>query len=138
MRPWSAEHAAGKITRPLRHNGIPYKGITLRAATRRAIEDLRRSRGSGLGPTTMQTFDGFGPDGRPTAQSLIAPGASTLGTDSHPLVVHVQNQVTGEDIARGTTSYQASKLNRPPSGFTGSDTRIDPLGAFYGMVTSPY
>ncbi len=27
MRPWSAEHAAGRITRPLRHNGIPYKGI---------------------------------------------------------------------------------------------------------------
>jgi hypothetical protein len=105
--------------------------------TRRAIEDLRRSRGSGLGPTTMQTFDGFGPDGRPTAQSLIAPGASTLGTDAHPLVVHVQNQVTGQDIAQGTTSFQASRLNRPPSGFTGSDIRIDPMGAFYGMVTSP-
>lgn len=29
MRPWSAEHAAGKITRPLRHNGIPYKGINI-------------------------------------------------------------------------------------------------------------
>jgi len=23
MRPWNAEHAAGRITRPLRHNGIP-------------------------------------------------------------------------------------------------------------------
>jgi antirestriction protein ArdC len=29
MRPWSAEHAAGKITRPLRHNGIPYNGINV-------------------------------------------------------------------------------------------------------------
>ena len=29
MRPWSAEHAAGKITRPLRYNGIPYKGINV-------------------------------------------------------------------------------------------------------------
>jgi antirestriction protein ArdC len=29
MRPWSAEHASGKITRPLRHNGIPYKGINV-------------------------------------------------------------------------------------------------------------
>jgi antirestriction protein ArdC len=28
-RPWSANHAAGKITRPLRHNGIPYKGINV-------------------------------------------------------------------------------------------------------------
>jgi hypothetical protein len=28
-RPWNAEHTAGKITRPLRHNGIPYKGINV-------------------------------------------------------------------------------------------------------------
>jgi antirestriction protein ArdC len=28
MRPWSIDHTAGRITRPLRHNGIPYKGIT--------------------------------------------------------------------------------------------------------------
>jgi antirestriction protein ArdC len=29
IRRWSAEHAAGWITRPLRHNGIPYKGINV-------------------------------------------------------------------------------------------------------------
>ncbi len=29
IEPWNAEHAAGKITRPLRHNGIPYKGINV-------------------------------------------------------------------------------------------------------------
>jgi antirestriction protein ArdC len=29
MRPWSAEHAAGRITRPRRHNGVPYKGINV-------------------------------------------------------------------------------------------------------------
>ena len=29
MRPWSVEHAAVKITRPLRHNAIPYKGINV-------------------------------------------------------------------------------------------------------------
>lgn len=28
-QPWSAEHAAGKITRPLRHNGTPYSGINI-------------------------------------------------------------------------------------------------------------
>jgi antirestriction protein ArdC len=27
LKPWNAEHAAGRITRPLRGNGIPYKGI---------------------------------------------------------------------------------------------------------------
>jgi antirestriction protein ArdC len=27
FKPWNAEHAAGRITKPLRHNGTPYKGI---------------------------------------------------------------------------------------------------------------
>jgi antirestriction protein ArdC len=29
MKPWNAEHAAGKITRPLRFNGLPYSGINI-------------------------------------------------------------------------------------------------------------
>jgi antirestriction protein ArdC len=29
LRPWNADHAAGRITRPLRYNGIPYKGINV-------------------------------------------------------------------------------------------------------------
>jgi antirestriction protein ArdC len=29
LKPWNADHASGRITRPLRHNGIPYKGINV-------------------------------------------------------------------------------------------------------------
>ncbi len=29
VQPWNAEHAAGRITRPLRHNGRPYKGVNV-------------------------------------------------------------------------------------------------------------
>jgi antirestriction protein ArdC len=29
LKPWNAEHAAGRITRPLRHNFTPYKGINI-------------------------------------------------------------------------------------------------------------
>jgi antirestriction protein ArdC len=29
MKPWSAEHAAGRITRPLRANGLAYQGINV-------------------------------------------------------------------------------------------------------------
>lgn len=29
MRPWSAQTAAGRISRPLRHNGVPYSGINI-------------------------------------------------------------------------------------------------------------
>lgn len=29
LKPWNAEHAAGRISRPLRHNGEPYNGINV-------------------------------------------------------------------------------------------------------------
>jgi len=29
LRPWNTENAAGRITRPLRHNGLPYQGINI-------------------------------------------------------------------------------------------------------------
>jgi len=29
LKPWNAEHAAGRITRPLRHNGVPYNGVNV-------------------------------------------------------------------------------------------------------------
>ena len=29
LKPWNAEHAAGRITRPLRHNGQKYSGINV-------------------------------------------------------------------------------------------------------------
>ena len=38
IRPWSAENAAGRITRPLRHNGMPYSGINILMLWASAIE----------------------------------------------------------------------------------------------------
>ncbi|MBW7909907.1 MAG: DUF1738 domain-containing protein [Alphaproteobacteria bacterium] len=29
LKPWSAEHTAGRISRPLRYNGIPYQGMNI-------------------------------------------------------------------------------------------------------------
>ena len=29
LKPWNAEHAAGRISRPLRSNGVPYQGINI-------------------------------------------------------------------------------------------------------------
>ena len=29
LKPWHSEHAAGRITRPLRHNGTPYRGMNI-------------------------------------------------------------------------------------------------------------
>ena len=29
MKPWDAAHAAGPVSKPLRHNGQPYSGINI-------------------------------------------------------------------------------------------------------------
>jgi antirestriction protein ArdC len=38
LKPWNAEHAAGRITRPLRGNGIPYQGINVLMLWAAAVE----------------------------------------------------------------------------------------------------
>lgn len=38
VKPWSVEHAAGRITRPLRHNGIPYRGVNVLLLWGEALE----------------------------------------------------------------------------------------------------
>ena len=35
LKPWQAEHAAGRINRPLRHNGTPYRGVNVLLAVGR-------------------------------------------------------------------------------------------------------
>jgi antirestriction protein ArdC len=38
LKPWNVEHAAGRITRPLRGNGVPYKGINVLVLWSAAME----------------------------------------------------------------------------------------------------
>jgi len=38
LKPWNAEHAAGRITRPLRHNGLAYSGINVLMLWTEAVE----------------------------------------------------------------------------------------------------
>lgn len=38
VKPWSGENAAGRITRPLRHNGVPYSGINILMLWASAVE----------------------------------------------------------------------------------------------------
>jgi antirestriction protein ArdC len=38
QKPWNAEHAAGHITRPLRHSGTPYRGVNVLLLWCEAVE----------------------------------------------------------------------------------------------------
>ena len=39
IKPWNGEHAAGRISRPLRHNGLPYNGINVIMLWSEAIDN---------------------------------------------------------------------------------------------------
>ena len=38
FQPWNADHAAGRITKPLRGNGVPYRGINIIMLWSAAVE----------------------------------------------------------------------------------------------------
>ena len=57
--------------------------------------------------------------------------APTAGGSNRPVPVVVTN---GRDLIRGVSDGQAGMLNRPQSGYSGSDPLIDPSAAFYGTV----
>jgi antirestriction protein ArdC len=49
IRPWNADNTAGRITRPLRHNGVPYSGINILMLWASAVEQ-------GFGSPSWMTF----------------------------------------------------------------------------------
>src|SRR5690242_20698847 len=49
MKPWNAGNTAGRIVRPLRHNGVPYSGINILMLWAEAVV-------KGFGSPTWMTF----------------------------------------------------------------------------------
>lgn len=98
-------------------------------------EDIAKHGENGEIPMMMDEFGhaiGYYKPNRPTADSLVSQtSGGPKGTQEDPFVVHVQNQISESGIARGVSSNQSSKMNRPPSGYTGSDVRMDALSLYY-------
>lgn len=112
LKPWNAEHAAGRITRPLRANGIPYRGINVLMLWASATE---RGYSAPLWLTYKQ------------AQEL---GAQVRKGEKGSLVVYAdtitrteQDETTGEDLEReipfmkGYTVFNAEQVDGLPAHF---------------------
>src|SRR5271154_5667770 len=90
MKPWNAEHAAGKITRPLRHNGQAYSGINILMLWASAMEQ-------GFAAPIWMTF-----------KQALELNAHVRKAEKGSLVVYANSitrtehdDATGEDIERG-------------------------------------
>lgn len=123
VKPWSVEHAAGKITRPLRHNGIPYSGINILMLWSSAVS-------GGFAAPTWMTF----------RQSMEL-GAHVRKGEKGSLVVYANSikrtetdEATGEDIEReipymkGYTVFNVEQIEGLPAQFYAKpEPRLNPI-----------
>jgi antirestriction protein ArdC len=112
-KPWSGEHAAGRITRPLRGNGQPYRGVNILLLWASAIEQ-------GFACPVWMTYK--------QAQEL---GANVRKGERGSLVVYANtftkteaNEQTGEDeekqipFMKGYTVFNVEQIEGLPAHYT--------------------
>jgi antirestriction protein ArdC len=134
LKPWNAEHAAGKISRPLRHNGLPYSGINVLMLWGEAME-------KGYNAPIWMTFR--------QAQEL---GGHVRKGEKGSLVVYANaitktehNDATGEDeehkipFMKGYTVFNVEQIDSLPSHYYATAEapqldaaqRLDQVEAFF-------
>lgn len=123
MKPWSAEHAAGRITRPLRGNGVPYQGINVLMLWGAAMEQ-------GYSAPIWLTF-----------KQALALGGSVRKGEHGSLVVFAStftrteaNEATGEESERdipflkGYTVFNVEQIDGLPAQYLApAAPRLDPV-----------
>jgi len=135
IRPWSGENAAGRITRPLRHNGMPYSGINILMLWASSVEQ-------GFGSPSWMTF-----------RQALELNAHVRKGEKGSLVVYA-NSITkteqndaGEDVERdihflkGYTVFNCDQIEglpqqyyvKPEPKFTAVQ-RIDRAEAFFAAT----
>ena len=123
MKPWNAEHAAGRITRPLRHNGQPYNGINVLMLWSAAMD---RGYSAPIWMTYKQAAE-MGAHVRKGEKGELVVYANTITrkeTDAE----------TGEDAERtipflkGYTVFNAEQIDGLPERFTQlAEPTLDPV-----------
>lgn len=132
LKPWSAEHTAGRITRPLRANGVPYRGINVLMLWAAAIE---RGHVAPLWLTYTQAQDLGGQVRKGERGSLVVYANTIKRTE--------QDEKTGEETERDVaflksyTVFNAEQVDGLPGHFYAlqqpalePDARIDRADAF--------
>mgnify|MGYP001544678207 FL=1 len=122
-KPWNAEHAAGRISRPLRHNGLPYNGINI-------IMLWSAAMAQGFAAPIWVTFN--------QAKEM---GAHVRKGEKGNLVVYAntitkteENEKTGEEEERnipfmkGYTVFNVEQIDGLPAHFYApAETPLDPV-----------
>jgi antirestriction protein ArdC len=123
FKPWNAEHAAGRITRPLRHNGTPYQGINVVMLWSAAVA-------AGYAAPIWMTYrqaQEIGGQVRKGETGSLVVFASTItrtGTDE------ATGEETEQDIPfmKGYTVFNVEQIDGLPAHYhTPASPRLDPV-----------
>ena len=130
LKPWNAEYPAGRITRPLRHNGMAYHGINV-------ITLWLTAAARGYASPIWLTYN--------QAQAL---GAQVRKGEQGELVVYANQMTrtetseTGEETTRaipflkGYTVFNAEQIDKLPPHFTApAAPTLDPVARIAGAET---
>jgi antirestriction protein ArdC len=123
FKPWNAEHAAGRITRPLRFNGVPYQGINVIMLWSAAVA-------AGFAAPIWMTF-----------RQAKEMGAHVRKGEKGHLVVYADrirrtetDEATGEEAEReipfmkGYTVFNVEQIEDLPAHFYApAEKRLDPV-----------
>ena len=123
LKPWNAEHAAGRITRPLRFNQVPYRGINVLMLWSQAMA-------GGYAAPIWMTF----------RQALELGGHVRKGEKGSPVVFASKvsrsetDEETGEDLERNIpflkayTVFNVEQIEDLPSPFYAkAEPRLEPM-----------
>ena len=110
-QPWKAEHSAGRITRPLRGNGVPYQGINVLMLWSAAIE-------KGYAAPIWMTF-----------KQALELGASVRKGEHGSLVVYADKIIRTETTETGEEAERAIPFMKAYSVF--NVEQIDGLPEHY-------
>lgn len=123
LKPWNADHAAGRITRPLRANGIPYRGINVLMLWASATE---KGFAAPLWLTYKQAQELGGQVRKGEKGSLVVYANTITRTET--------DETTGEDLEReipfmkGYTVFNAEQVDGLPEHFyTVPQAALDPV-----------
>ncbi len=117
MKPWNADHAAGRITRPLRFNGIPYNGINILVLWSAAVSNCYAA------PIWM------------TYKQAIELGGHVRKGERGELVVYANKMVRTEENDQGEEVEQAIPFLKGYSAF--NVEQIDGLPDHYYRLAEP-
>jgi antirestriction protein ArdC len=136
LKPWNAEHAAGRITRPLRANGIAYRGINVLMLWASAVE---KGFAAPLWLTYKQAQELGGQVRKGEKGSSVAYANTVTRTE--------KDESTGEETERdipfmkGYTVFNAEQVEGLPAHFYALQepvldpvARIEPAERFFASV----